>query len=551
MPVANNAGGNLNLFVFEVGILTRDPITGATISQTLALHPLLVAPSQYSCNVTSRSVVEKTATAFWAMRGGLGPLLWNFSGTWGKVSRGLGIYVGDGETRHTRFLNEVVRLPEAVSKEDAAACYDLLTGTPSVGIAVAAFNPDVQVFYVNMYDLWDGWAGSVKIDSYHFERAQSRGAAAGLRWYNLQVSEAGPLIAGNPVNAVVQAVFKTAVLLDGFADVIDSYTPAAIADALGAIPASLLSLVEDNLNSLQESFTSFTTLVNGSSGWSGASLSNLAGLFGTAQRLNTLLGDVHGYAVSLLGSTWFRADQGEPDWTSAVDDGGNQGLLGQEAIRALEELRDTLAQLHVMGAFYGQDPADFRAWVEHAGLGGRTGPTLGRTSARLAWRRGDSLHRIAERYGVAPELILAASGLTVEDLRPGVEILIPAARASGSLGVSQLPVLDSHQGSRALGSDLDLAFEVEGGDLVVVSGADCLVQGLGEDLADLYDTVITDLDILPTDAIERWLQRKVGAALIADPRVATVREIAVSLEGDTGIVVNATVTAITGTEVEV
>lgn len=551
MPPANNPQGNLNLFLFEVGVLTREPLTGTTFATTLGLHPVVVNPSSISRRIIGRSTVEKTAGAFWVARGGLGPESWTFQGTFGKMSRGIGIYIGDGEVRAKRFLNEVVRLPEAVTREDAAAAYDLLTGTPTVGAAAGIFDPETQVFYVNFYNLWDDVAYSVKVDSYSYERSQGRGAAAGLIWYNFAFSEAGPLIQGTPVSAVVLALFKAAVLLDGFADVIDSYNPQAIVDALAAIPAMLLSLVEDNLNSLQESFASFQALTSGNAGLSTSTLANVQGFFGTAAKLNAALGDVYGYALALKGA-WFAPDEGEPDWAKAVDEGSNRGLRAEAAVRDIEVLRDVLSQLQIIGAFYGQEPGAFRAWVENAGYAGRAGPTLGRGGRRIVVGRLDTLYSLSERWAVSPEALLAANALAPDELQPGLEILIPVERTFGSLAISGLPTLDSHQGELALGSDLDLTFEVDSeGDLQVVSGGECLIQGLASDLTNLYDLLISDFDLLPAAAVDRWVQRRVGQAMRADPRVATVRQIEVDPDGDAGLTVNVTVTAITGLDVEV
>jgi len=61
MTIGANTGGNLNIFMFEVGILLRDPVTGSQVPKTMGIHPLVKGPSQIAYAGGSMSTVTRTA----------------------------------------------------------------------------------------------------------------------------------------------------------------------------------------------------------------------------------------------------------------------------------------------------------------------------------------------------------------------------------------------------------------------------------------------------------------------------------------------------------
>ena len=69
MPVGAN---QMNLYLFELGMLTRVPEVEAEVAVTLALHPLLTAPNSIRYTDPTRSTVTQTVGGAIDTRGGRG-----------------------------------------------------------------------------------------------------------------------------------------------------------------------------------------------------------------------------------------------------------------------------------------------------------------------------------------------------------------------------------------------------------------------------------------------------------------------------------------------
>lgn len=549
MTIGSNEGGQLNVFLFETGMMTRDPSSGVELVQTISLHPLVVAPTSIRYDDATRAAIDETPGQAIETKGGRALRMVSFDGTFGVESRGIGPYIGNGEIRFRRFYQEVVRLGDAISKADVdAASRDFINQTPGLPALLRTWDPQNSVFFVNFYDFWNGISFRANVQSFRFSLEARRAAATGCRWYAMSLREVGPVLPALGPTGVVVAMLNGLATLNGVNNLISSFTPTAIINAGLAIVAPLVSELSDTVEAVSSQVLSVTSLLGGQVPGGLATTASVSGLqdfFASAEKMADAAGSVVDVLLSISSGAPDN-DTGQVDLRGAVGEGGNRELDTAEQVKQLRDVQDAGLLQAAAGGYFGMGRDEYRAYVTGSGVTGLAAPEVG-GSIRHEVTETDTPVTIEAAYGVSWDRILEVNGLTPgEAMVSGVALQVPRIRPRGPSPINGLPVLGSHIGQEAWGRDLPLELvEDTDGDLAVVESGDCLAQGVtflveafGEDLTAALETV-------PEPARASYLGEKVRALLAADPRVVGVNSLNVEA-GESGFDVDIEVQAING-----
>lgn len=534
MAVGTNTGGQLNLYLFELGFRTTDPETGLTTVQTVAVHPLLTAPSHVQYTDQSRAAIQEVLDGSHVVHGGRANRVCNMQGTFGTENRGMGIYVGTGAVRAKRFYNEIVRLGEALSREQVDRAIDLLTGSPGIEQLMATFDPDRSVPFVNFYDFWDGISFECVVRNYRWDRAARQGATGRID-YQMMLNEVGPIAQSGVAQTLLEPLLNGLTLWQSVNGVIESYTIEGV--ALAAAPAINVtaSLLADSLESFLAHKDAATALMG-----SGRRTELLLDFFENAEQIRSAAMAIAGTykpkpAVQQVGVfQWDGADTGIDTITEYQESGD------------LSDVASAAAFQPVVGVFFGMSPDAYQQFLTGGGQEGTLGPTVSGALIHKVTDT-DTPVSIADRYGTDWGTILQANQLYPrEALARGRELVIPRVRARGDLQIDGLPTFGSHQGRAAWGTDLGLELPVdEKGDLALVDGEDILVQGVTVLMEGFLESVVRGSDSLADVFTPTYIAERYARVLLSDQRVAGVADVTVESQS-TGYEVAATITAING-----
>ena len=223
MP-GNNAGGNLNLFLFEVGMITRDP-SGILpdLVQTVSIQPMVVVPTSIAYTDESRSTITETHQDSIITKAGRKPRRVQMAGNFGVESRGLGLFIGTGQLRFEKFWHEVVRLPDATNQHQVDDAKNVFR-SPFLNLSLKPYNPERTSFYINFFDFWNDVQFEAQIPSFNFRREHRNGGASGLVPYNLNLTEAGPIVTGSLASTIINGLFQALTAWDDINELLKSYT---------------------------------------------------------------------------------------------------------------------------------------------------------------------------------------------------------------------------------------------------------------------------------------------------------------------------------------
>jgi hypothetical protein len=570
MPPGNNAGGNLNLFLFEVGMITRDPLgLLPDIVRTVAIHPLVVVPTSIAYTDESRGSVTETHQDTLLTRAGRKVRRVQMVGNFGVETRGLALFVGTGQLRFEKFWHEVVRLADATNQEQVDASKNLLR-SPFLNLALGPYDPDRTTFYVNFFDFWNDVEFEVQIPSFSFRREHRGGGASGLVPYTLNMVEAGPIVTGSLINTLINGLFDALTAWDDANELLKSFTLDAIVGSLGAVGGIFVSQFEETQRGIQAQIDGVRGLMSGfvqpgvatitdpdqvgrsTSGTIFERPDQDQGGFSTyltqTQELAGLSTDIADAIASVTPSEPV-SDAGEIKWSDMQDEGSNRAVESVEAIADLYSIEDASLFQQAIGALYGMGRAEFQDFLDATGRASRPANLSGSITYRVSDI--DIPESLEQRFGVSFESILAVNRLTPDEaLIAGREIQIPRERVIGPQSfIDGLPVFGSHTGRAAWGSDLTLDLDVDAdGDLVVIEEEECLQQGVSWIIthfsADLLELVNAD-GVLP---IIRGplLRKQIARILLSDKRVAGVEEIRTETDAAGRITVQTQVIAING-----
>lgn len=539
MPIGANGGGQLNIWVFEVGCVTTSPV-GIEAVNTISVHPMVVAPTTVQYTDSSRSAVSETTGG--AIRTVAGRALRTVAaqGSFGVESRGFGPYIGNGDIRFQRFYKEVVRMSDALTADDIQNAVDILNGTPFISLLVKPFIEGSSVIFVNFYDFLNDIAFQCQIQQFGWVNAHRNGGAAGNRPYTLTVREIGPVKAGGLGNAAISALMTVLTTWDDINDVVSSYTLDAIVDAQVAVAAIFMSELADSVEAVAAQVQGVQAIMNGGS----PTDTGFGGFFAACARLDQAGSDIIA-AVRQSSGDEVDNSAGKIDAASTPGEGGNATLDRDEALADVQRLIDAAGFYQSLGAYYGMSREAFQAFVEGAGIAGAPGPNIAST-VRYVVTDTDTPGSIEARYGVAWSELLAANDLTPDEaLYPGTVLLVPATRTRGPQGIRGLPTFGSHLGEDAWGRDLPLELTAEDGELTIVSGEDALVQGVAWIVEQYGPELMTSSNVIPDAARPAYIRRKLEALFRQDGRFMST-ELAVDLDPNGAILVSGTVHAING-----
>lgn len=539
MPIGVNAGNQLNVFVFEVVMVAPSVSSDLPpVVTPIAVHPLLVAPTTIQYTRSTRSTANRNMDGALHVKAGRNLDTIAFQGTFGSEFRGIGLYGGDGELRRRFFEKQVVALGDAINRTDIEEALGLF-GT-DVGASLAQQLPisttasgdptNSGYFAINLYDFYNRRFFQCQIVTYATTRAFRGGGASGVVPYSMTVREIGPIVAASDV------AFKLLGLLEAssaIADRIALISDLTVADAteamalLAAIPVSILSL-----EPIANGFSSALRLL-GPSGKverqrtarnsEAAANIKLGSLFSDAETASGQLRDAINSIRSTAPSAYTSA-KGHLRFETASAPAFEPSQLGWETCRSLNEIVDSMRFASVMGCFFSMSRSEYQASISGGGVS--DGAATVRHTVEHTARVGDTGASISAEYGVNWSDILRLNRMTPDEaLFPGAKLLVPLTRAIGNVGVAGLEVFDSHTGVSVYGKDIDISFRVENGDLAIVSGVDCLEQGLNMLVEKYGGELYKHSDSVPASVAADLVAERLMRVLRREPRVATVESV--------------------------
>lgn len=550
MSIGSNGGGNLNILVFEVGIVTTEPTTGAEVVTTVSVHPLLVVPRSIRYTDASRSPVMETTGGSLLTRAGRALRTVQLDGMFGVETRGLGPYIGSGEMRFQRFYKEVVRMSDALSADDVQAAVDILNGTPFISLLVKPFVEGYSTFYINFYDFWNDVAFQCIVPSFAWSREFRNGGATGNVSYQLAVKEVGPLKEGGLGNEIISALLAILGTWDDINDVVGAYTATEIIDAQIAVAAIVASELADTMEAVNEQVQAVQSLMGGSTAASLASDSSndgIASFFSNCRKLAEQGEEAVTALNQALGLGEFDNDPGaiQPELVSG--EGSSRALDMAERIGDLEGVIDAARFYEAAGKFFGMGRGEYQAFVLGGGVLGLPGPDSA-GSERYPVSFADTPTSIERRFGVSWARILDYNNLTPDEaLFPGTVLEVPVARPRGAQGIRGLPTFDSHTGKRAWGVDLPLELTARDGDVATVREEAVLSQGATFLVEQVADDLLRAVQSVPDAVKTRYLARRISALFLLDGRFTSTEDVTVAFTPDgSGFDVEATLHAING-----
>ncbi len=558
MPIGDN---QLNVYLFEVGLLTRQS-DGTETARTLAIHPLLVAPTSIRYSDSSRSTIMQTTGGAIDSRGGRALRQISMDGSFGVEDRRVGPWGGSGEERFRSFRAEVVRLGDALTAAQVRAAvggekgnYNPRIGSPGLRDALKSFNDRTDILFVNLYDFWENEDLQVVIRSFNSSREARGGGATGLVRYNMALDEVGPAISTGPARTVISGLMDFLTTWQGVNRTLASYDPIDVIGGGLDVGTMFLARVDESLEAIHEVGTASFAAMGLLSGDSTPAerlpilASNSAGsFFGAVNR--AVEATRYSTGTETLGAGTPSVDRGEPNWADPVPT-ASSGLARLDLAIATQDVLDALALQLTAGSFFGMSPAEYRAWVESDGLTGM-GPSYSGSLEHVATET-DTESYIEQTYGIPWSTIMALNNLTTEEaMLPGTAFQVPIARPAGPQGLEGLPTFGSHLGQSAWGVDLNMEEDTDDdGDLAVLSGPDVIRQGVDVLFETFGAEILGALDTVPDTARTGFVAAKLRGLLLSDPRIVSLSAVDVVEAGDGAIQASILAHAINGGTVSV
>ena len=597
MPPGNNRGGQLNLFMFELGMVRSDPLgILPDIVTTLAVHPMVVVPSTIVYQDESRSALDETHDGAILTKDGRRLRSVTFTGTFGVKSRGLGPYIGTGELRFRKFYHEIVRLGDATTKGAVKDAKDFLR-SPILSALLSTYDETTCKFYVNFYDFWHNVSFHALPQSFRFQRGGPRsGAATGQISYTLQCREAGPLVTGAFGTKLIDGLFKALKVWDTANEVIKSYTLDAIAGSMVDAAGIVVGQFVDTVNAVKAQIDGAEALLNGYAQPEEAILGRTRGLFGGGQvsgskgtasstaanssassrslqaidddpangrtGLSAYLGNTTRLAQASTslrdtmraqsgGAPALKAPAGTVRWEDVEGEGDLPELQAADVQDSLSQVAAAATFQASVGSFYGLSRAEFERYLASTGRAGREAALAGSTRHVVASY--DTPSRIEERYRVPWDTILRLNDLLPrEAMITGTVLLIPQQRQVGAPSpINGLPVFGSHAGTEALGRDLYAYLRVVDGRLQVAEADEAITQGIDWIVADHADRILAAASEVPEVGLVPYLRATVTGLIAGDRRISSVDQVTITRDPATAsITMDVVATAINGATVD-
>lgn len=595
MP-ATNLGGQLNLIMFELGMITRDPFgVIPDIVQTVAVHPLVVVPSSIRYTDNTRSTAQETHDGSIVTKAGRALRMGTLVGTFGVESRGLGPYIGTGDLRLKRFYHEIVRLSDAISKDQVNAEKDPFR-SPLLSLALIPYDPDRTTFFINYYDFWHNIEFEGLATSFNFGKTFRGGGATGLTNYTLSLKEVGPIVTGGLGTTLINGLFQALTAWDSLNEIVKSYTLDAIAQSHVDAAGIVTNQFYDSLNALNAQFDGATSLLNGGvqvttvpsrtaglfdsggstwanspSGGGGTSItppspgiqpisdnetnasSGLSQFLANANNLATNALALHdgirdsNARVTGTGTGTVDSPGGAVAWDMLEGEGTVKPLDLADVLDGLQTLAAAATSQQSTGALYGMDRDEFAAFLSSTGASGRS-PTIASTITFTVGPT-DTAASIEQQFGTNFDAILELNQLLPDEaLLVGTQLLIPRAQFVGTTStIRGLPTFGSHAGREAWGADLYLDMRVNSsGGLQLISGSEAIEQGVDWIIRQYGEEILKLANDSPPVIQDVLIQKRVAAILATDRRIANVDRVVTAHNAAGGLDIAAELTAING-----
>lgn len=523
-----------NYVTFEVGIRIGGRNGQPAQTRTLAVHNLVVWPSSTDWTDQTRANVEQTNDIALVTKGFRQLREIRYEGTFGVEARGFGATAGTGEQRRRQFYTEVVRLPSVVSKRQLER--ELADGIRSPALQAAlrgqVFEPGRDRLYVNLYDFWHQLRFECVIVSFKQTRSKASAAASGGIRYALMVKEVGPPVVSSLAGEVISLFQDKMGAWDAYNEAIRSFTPEAVIESV--LSPALVPLVQaaDLSLALEDQIDNVARLVSPIGG-------GTTRLSGTYYQAALDLGSSARAARDALTS------EVEPEPPVGVVDDWNRPSRARrfEQIARTYDLEQAALTQTVIGSLFGADNDDWRAVME-----GRRAPPSSSENTYVV-TGGETGASIERRTGIRWGAILAANKLTPrEALIPGTRLDLPQDDDLIELRpIPNLPVLGSHQGRAAWGSDVTPDLKMDRGP-VIVEGEDILLQGLDTIHTELAEAFLSGAQDVPIGQRGDYVATRFASAVLADPRFIQILEARGNLVGS-GVTIDLSATAINGGEI--
>jgi len=535
--------------MFEVvQVRVLDPTVAAKVT-TVAIHPLVVVPSTIRYSDSSRGAIQETALTVTDEIAGRAMRSITLEGTFGVESRGLGLYIGTGELRFKRFYHEVVRLPDAVNKEQVDANKDL-TRSPLLNLVLASYDEGDSYFAINFYDFWNDRSFAVRVQQWQDSRG-AYGNADGAVRYTMQLKEAGPLVTGGIGTAIISALFDVLTGWDNINELFKSYTLDVVIESLGNVVAIVAGQMFETVDALNDWFGAAKDVLAGNTGPVGGTIpisSSAAQREATEEEVAVAAG-VSAYldesqkladqadevlAIAAASRSGANTEQGAVSWSTQNSEGGVAGMEQAQAIDDVYTLGFAARYQQAVGKFAGLSRADYQGLIESTGEATR-GANSGTTKALHRVAITDTAASISARYNVSWRRILDVNRLLPDEaLLPGTELLVPTLRTAGlPERINGLPTFDSHGGRSSWGKDLSVDLRAESsGQLAIVQGEEVLVQGSQWLLKAFEGQLVERLKQTPEPGREKFLRAQIARIYQSDARIEGVIEVRSSVNSE-------------------
>jgi len=357
MPFGRNSGDQLNVILFEVVMTTSLGADLPTLTQTVALHPILTVPTTLTIDDSTRSTVERNLHGAVHTIGGRALRPINYQGDWGVESRFFGPFGGTGVQREKRFYSEVVRLSGAVKQEDVDEAFagnlGLDISSALLAGSLARYNQLTDSFAVNLYDFYNGIYRQVEVMSYRKTRSYTRGGATGNINYSLSLREIGPLRVPLARVAALSGLLEAVGVFQDLTDIVKNTDVESIIEGLVSVVALPLAITP--LGPIADKVAQAIRLL----GPSGALLdedaradlaANVSTMFGDLQTSIAELGEAAAI-ISANSPPSFDSDKGAmPFGTLALED-DVPALQAFEEEMELQDAKDALEAFNIAGVF--------------------------------------------------------------------------------------------------------------------------------------------------------------------------------------------------------
>lgn len=557
----------LNLQIFEVVRITSYPdLSSVNLSpfdeivpkvSTVSLHPLVTGPRSIHYTDRSRSDIQQSIRRATVNKGNRELLRLTLAGTFGQEPRFMGVFL-DGLRRLKLFWHEAVRLGDAVTEEQVKKAKRIITPSHVFPAYNLPFDERFEVYGINFYDFYNGWAFSCNIDLFDINEDTS---ANNLPMYTIQITETGPtLVNQNFLSAALTALIEADQIAEDALNTLVANFPQRWIDAAASISQSANSTIQKINDVWKASFRLDTERLKAS--WNGLAdrfrsqtTISFSGTFvpptvaeettdetaerdASAAKFRDKIKGIQAAQEHLMATIAPYATEPGPrrEMTEIALHRG-EPFEFDEFLRDVEVSQVAAYEVENMHRLYQLSQEEHNERLAALTSGENRPPAI--PSTRLHRIEGrQTIFDIADQYGVSWETLLEYNDLEPDDIHPGMELVIPITKEIGAVPFPEVPTFGSHRGASVLGTDLPNALDVdEDGDLLVLDEPNTFLQGIDNIIILADDFFFSeDQEILSGNELAEFMRIKLFELLNQDKRIRDITKLDV-VNGNQGVIV--------------